>query len=84
MQNSDGMKKIKNACEVNDTARSTNDSTGPWQPLKGISINKTYMFPNYPTPPLKNIYINLKGLYLTKNIRACGVIDTAFTIFEMK
>jgi hypothetical protein len=60
MQIGDAMQKIKNACSVNDTActmnagsftphaPSTNDSNG--------SIKKTYMFSNYPTPPLKNKY----------------------------
>jgi hypothetical protein len=28
-------------------------------------------------------YLNLRG-YLTKNVRACGVIDTAFTIFAFE
>jgi hypothetical protein len=40
------------------------------------------MFPNCPTPPLKKD-INLRG-YLTKNFRACGVVDTACTIFAFK
>jgi hypothetical protein len=40
------------------------------------------MFPNCPTPPLKK-YINLKGLP-NKNFCACGVIDTACTIFAFK
>jgi hypothetical protein len=40
------------------------------------------MFPNCPTPLLKN-YINLMG-YLTKNARACGVVDTACTIIAFE
>jgi hypothetical protein len=45
-------------------------------------LSKTYMYPNCPTPPLKK-YINLKGLP-KKNLRACGVIDTACTIFAFE
>jgi hypothetical protein len=41
------------------------------------------MFPNCPTPPLKK-YIKFKGGYLTKNFRACGVIDTPSTIFSFE
>jgi hypothetical protein len=38
------------------------------------------MFPNP-----KNLYKNLKGLpYLTKNFRACGVIDIECTIFAFE
>jgi hypothetical protein len=37
------------------------------------------LFLNGPTPPLKK-YLNLKGLP-NKNFCACGVIDTACTIF---
>jgi hypothetical protein len=40
------------------------------------------MFPNCPTQPLKK-YINLKG-YLTKIVCACGVIETACTIFALE
>jgi hypothetical protein len=40
------------------------------------------MFPNCPTPPLKK-YINFKGLP-NKKFRACGVIDTACTIFAFE
>jgi hypothetical protein len=36
-------------------------------------LSKTYMFPNCPTPPLKN-YINLKGLPNKKFI-PCSVIE---------
>jgi hypothetical protein len=38
------------------------------------------MFPNSPTQPLTK-YINLKGLPNKKKFRACGVNDTACTIF---
>jgi hypothetical protein len=48
---------------------------------KGISI-KTFMFPDCPILPLKK-HTNLKGLP-TKNVRACGVIDTACTIFAFE
>jgi hypothetical protein len=41
------------------------------------------MFPHCPTPPLTNITINLKGLP-NKYFRACGVIDTACTIFALE
>jgi hypothetical protein len=52
-------------------ARSTNDSNErPWQPLKGISIKKTYMFPNCPTLPLKKD-INLKGLRVPNKKFSC-------------
>jgi hypothetical protein len=34
-----------------------------------------------PWQPLKGIYIKN---YLTKNFRACGVIDTAYTIFSFE
>jgi hypothetical protein len=40
------------------------------------------MFPNCPTPTLQK-YRNVKG-YLTKNFRACGVNDTACTIFAIE
>jgi hypothetical protein len=51
----------------------------PWQPLKGISIKNVYVCElSYTLPPQK--YINLKGLP-DKDFRACGVIDTACTIF---
>jgi hypothetical protein len=40
------------------------------------------MFPNCPTPPLIIIY-KFKGA-TKKNFRACGVIDTACTIFAFK
>jgi hypothetical protein len=40
------------------------------------------MFPNCPTPPLKK-YKNLKGLP-NKKFRACGVIDTACSIFAFE
>jgi hypothetical protein len=46
--------------------------------LEGISVNK-YMFPNSTTPPLQKHII--KRGHLTKNFRACCVIDTACTIF---
>jgi hypothetical protein len=53
----------------------------PWQPLKGISIKNIYV-PELSYPTTKK-YINLRG-YLTKKFRACGVIDTACTIFAFE
>jgi hypothetical protein len=53
----------------------------PWQPLKGISIKNIYV-PDLSYPTTKK-YINLKGLP-KKNFRACGVIDTACTIYEFE
>jgi hypothetical protein len=51
----------------------------PWDPLKGISINNVYVRDlSYPITTKK--YINLKGPP-KKNFRACGVIDSACTIF---
>jgi hypothetical protein len=71
------MQKIKNVTPhaKYDTACTT------WQLLKGISIKNIYV-PELSYPTLKK-YINLKGLP-NKNFRACGVIDTACTIFAFK
>jgi hypothetical protein len=66
------------ACGVIDTESTIDERfEWPWQPLKGISIKNIYVPElSYPTP--KIIYIN------SKNIRACGVIDTACTIFAFE
>jgi hypothetical protein len=68
--------KYDTACTIGER------SERPWQPLKGISIKNIYV-PELSYPTTKK-YINLKGLYLTKNVRACGVIDTACTIFAFE
>jgi hypothetical protein len=49
----------------------------PWQPLKGISIKNIYV-PELSYPITKKIY-KFKGAF-----RACGVIDTACTIFAFE
>jgi hypothetical protein len=58
VQNSDGMQtKLKlHAVSMTPHARSTNDLNGPGS-LKMEYLSKTNMFPNCPTPPLKNIEI---------------------------
>jgi hypothetical protein len=53
----------------------------PWQALKIISIKNIYFFLSYPTT--KEIY-KFKGLPNKKNVRACGVIDTACTVFAFE
>jgi hypothetical protein len=50
-------KKIKNTCNVIDTACTIVErlERAGWHPLKGIYISKTFRFPNCPTPTLQKI-----------------------------
>jgi hypothetical protein len=71
-------KKIKNACDVIDTACTIDEQfERPWQPLKGISIKNMYVpefcYPNTTkisreTVPLNLIYYKHSVTYLTKHI----------------
>jgi hypothetical protein len=68
--------KYDTACTINKRFER------PWQPLKGISIKNVYVR-ELPSPTTKKNILILSG-YLTKNFRACDVIDTACTIFAFE